>query len=69
MSDTSIELDLGAEKPKPQVPAWMLVIAIISFGCFTAALVLQILERNYMRGQASSETDTYASQVLIPPAP
>jgi hypothetical protein len=69
MADENIELDLGAAKPKPQVPVWMLVIAIISFGCFTATLVLQILERGYMRGQSSSETDAFASQVLIPPAP
>jgi hypothetical protein len=69
MAENDIQLDLGSEKPKPQVPLWMLLVAVLTFACFTATLVLQILERGYMRGQASSETDTYASQILIPPAP
>ncbi len=65
MAEDSLQLD-STEKPKPQAPLWMLIVALLGFACFTASLVLQILERNYMRGKATSETDTFAAQTLIP---
>lgn len=68
MTDSDIEIDDAPKDPKAKsaVPVWMAVLVVVSFLCLVATVALQFMEYQYLRGASSSETDTYASRVLIP---
>ena len=64
-----IQLDDAPEtpsKPKSATPAWMVATVILAFGCLVAALTLQIMEYQYLRGGTPSPEDPYKAPVLIP---
>jgi|GEM_PF-2344263 len=63
MTDSGFELDDEVQKaPKDNLPAWAVVLVILTFLGFAGTLVLQGLEYNYMR---SSGSGAY-SQAVIP---
>ncbi len=67
MTDTAFELDIAPKKKKgPQVAGWMLAVNIIAFLGLAAVLSLVLIEKMYMRGELTSETDPRASEVLLP---
>lgn len=70
MTDSDIQIDEEPEvvKVKSATPLWMVAMVIIAFVFFTAALVMQFMEYQYLRGGSASESDPYAAQVLLPPA-
>ncbi|MCC5848963.1 MAG: hypothetical protein JJU29_12825 [Verrucomicrobia bacterium] len=70
MAENDFELDVGPKpKAKPQVSAWMLVVAILAFCGFAAVITLQAMEYMYMRGQLPNDADPYSTQVILPETP
>ena len=68
MTDSDIQMDDEPEtvKVKSATPVWMVAMVIIAFALFTATLVMQFMEYQYLRGGSASESDPYAAAVLIP---
>jgi len=67
MTDSAFELDIAPKKKKgPQVEGWMVALNVIAFLGLVTVLSLLIIEKMYMRGEWTSETDPRAAEVLLP---